>query len=176
MSVKFKFSADKAAAAIGKLAREHPGVDLHAALKAFYFADKSHLNAERRPIFGARYRAMKFGPVPLEIYEMIKGESYWLAELGWDDYPWALRGRNLDSRNKRGMSQDVLSESDLEHFQRGMERSLPMTFSARTAATHGPDWKAADMGIMRYEDMVEDGPEKPAIIDYLAEYGRHVRL
>lgn len=44
-------------------------VDLHAALNACYFADKSQLNEHLQPIFGATYRAMKYGPVPVEIYE-----------------------------------------------------------------------------------------------------------
>jgi hypothetical protein len=176
MSVTFNFSAEKAAAGIGMLLRDHPGIDLHSALKAFYFADKSHLNAERRPIFGARYRAMKYGPVPLEIYEMMKGEAYWLAELGRDAYPWRLRGHSLQSVNAPGFPTDTFSKSDLHHFRAGIDRSTSMTFSARTAATHGPDWQAADLGMMRYEDMVEDGPDKPAILAYLADYGRHVRL
>ena len=160
------------------LVQQEPGVDLHTALKSFYFADKSHLNTERRPIFGARYRAMKYGPVPLEIYEMMKGESYWLAELGEDAYPWEMRGFKLHptTQNAPQFSSDVLSESDLEHFKAGLERSLSMNFSERTAATHGADWQAANMGVMRYEDMIEDNPQKNAILQYLTENCRHVRL
>jgi len=178
MTVRFHFAADKAAAAIERLARDHPGIDLHTALKAFYFADKSHLNAERRPIFGARYRAMKYGPVPLEIYEMMKGEAYWLAELGQDDYPWRLDGFRLagDRGNVPRFPDDVFSASDLEHLRAGLDKSLGMDFTARTAATHGPDWQAANMGMMRYEDMIEETPQKPVILQYLADYGGHVLL
>ncbi len=39
--IRFKFAADKARAAIHWMAREHNGIDLHAALKACYFADKT---------------------------------------------------------------------------------------------------------------------------------------
>ncbi len=178
MTVRFKFAADKAAAAIERIARDHPGIDLHAALKAFYFADKSHLNAERRPIFGAGYRAMKYGPVPLEIYEMMKGESYWLAELGQDRYPWSLNGFRLygDRQNDPSFSDDVFSESDLVHLKMGLERSRTMTFDHRTAVTHGPDWQAADLGMMRYEDMVEEGPDRQKILAHIAENGGYVRL
>jgi hypothetical protein len=178
MTVRFRFAADKAAAAIERMARDHPGIDLHTALKACYFADKSHLNAERRPIFGARYRAMKYGPVPVEIYEMMKGEAYWLAELGKDHYPWQLEGFSLvgDRANDPSFPTDVFSDSDREHLAAGLATSRSMNFTHRTRATHGPDWQVADMGYMRYEDMVEEGPERDAILAHIAENGGHVRL
>jgi len=51
-----------------------------------------------------------------------------------------------------------------------------MNFTERTAATHGADWQKADLGIMRYEDMLDDTPEKGAIIEYLQENARFMRL
>jgi hypothetical protein len=70
-----------------------PRLDLHTILKTCYFADKDHLNRNRRPIFGATYRAMRFGPVPLETYEMTKRDPIWLPELDADSYPWSLEGQ-----------------------------------------------------------------------------------
>ena len=71
--IRFKFAARKALAAIWSMVAERSTLDLHQALKACYFADKKHLNDFGRPVFGAVYQAMRFGPVPLEIYEMAKG-------------------------------------------------------------------------------------------------------
>jgi hypothetical protein len=51
-----------------------------------------------------------------------------------------------------------------------------MTFNERTAATHGPDWQAANMGIMRYEDMIEESQTKEETVEYLREAGRFMRL
>lgn len=51
-----------------------------------------------------------------------------------------------------------------------------MTFSQRTAATHGPDWQAAELGMMRYEDMIDDGPNKEALIEYLNGTAKYMRL
>ena len=93
--IRFRFAARKALAVLHRMVEEQEGIDLHAALKACYFADKDHLNRHGRPVFGANYRAMRFGPVPLEIYEMAKGEPIWLAELGLDRLPWELRGYRL---------------------------------------------------------------------------------
>lgn len=175
-AIRFKFSAPKAHAAIHWMVRERPGIDLHAALKAFYFADKKHLNENRRPIFGATYRALKWGPVPQEVYDMMKGEALWLAELKTDRYPWRLEGYHLHIQNNAAPDLSVFSESDLEALRYGLSKSLGMTFSERTEATHGPDWQAARLGTMRYEDMIDESPDKAELVAYLRETARYIRL
>lgn len=174
--IRFKFAPEKARAALHWMVSEQPSIDLHAALKACYFADKEHLNAFQRPIFGATYRAMKFGPVPLEIYEMAKGEALWMAEIGTDRLPWQLTGYRLSRADNSEEDRSHLSESDQEHFASGLKRSLEMSFTERTAMTHGPDWQKAELGFMKYEDMLDDGPEKEDIIAYLKENARFIKL
>ncbi len=176
MPIRFKFSAQKARAAIHWIVSQQSGIDLHAALKACYFADKSHLNKNGRPIFGATYKAMKFGPVPLEIYEMMKGEILWLIESGVPSFPWELDGHRLRLVGNGHVDLDPMSESDIEHLAEGLHTSMNMTFNERTAATHGADWQRADLGLMRYEDMIEDGPRKAQLIAYLEANSRYMRL
>lgn len=174
--IRFRFSPAKARAAIHWMVREHPGIDLHAVLKSCYFADKKHLNEHRRPIFGAVYRAMKFGPVPIEIYEMTKGEAMWLAELEAERYPWNLTGYRLYLEENHEPDLSVLSESDSEALRYGLTQSFKMNFNERTAATHGLDWQSAHLGIMNYEDMIDDSPDKAEIVDYLREAAPFIRL
>jgi hypothetical protein len=174
--IRFKFAPAKARAALHWMVSDHPGIDLHAALKACYFADKEHLNRFHRPVFGATYRAMKFGPVPVEIYEMAKGEALWLAELDADQLPWRMEGFRLRLCGNTDVDRASLSASDQEAIEHGIQTSLSMNFSERTAATHGPDWQAAQLGTMRYEDMLVDGPDKHEIIAYLQENARFMRL
>lgn len=176
MSIRFKFAANKAYAAIHWMVAQNHDLDLHAALKSCYFADKTHLNERRRPIFGATYRAMKFGPVPLEIYEMMKGEALWKAELGAEQFPWELSGYKLRCVANSVPDLDVLSDTDVEHLERGVKTSTSMNFNERTDATHGADWQKASLGIMKYEDMLEDGPNKEAIISYLEANSQYMRL
>lgn len=176
MTIRFKFAAHKAQAAIHWMVEQTNSIDLHAGLKACYFADKSHLNEWRRPIFGATYKAMKFGPVPLEIYEMMKGEALWKAELGVDQFAWELVGYRLRQTANSHPDLDALSETDIQHLSAGLERSLNMTFTERTDVTHGADWQQAQLGLMRYEDMLEDGPDKGRTIEHLAANSRYMRL
>jgi len=157
---------------------QHEGIDLHAALKACYFADKDHLNQYGRPVFGATYRAMRYGPVPLEIYEMAKAEPLWLAELDLDSLPWELRGHRLYRNPQWNEPPDVqaLSPSDRDAITEGVRRACGMTFDERTAATHGADWQAARLGLMRYEDMLAPGPRNAEQIAELRESAPFMRL
>lgn len=177
-AIRFKFSPSKALAAISWMLRNGEGpVDLHTMLKACYFADRQHLNEHGRPVFGASYRAMVFGPVPLEIYEMAKGESLWLAELGLEQMPWSLRGHHLHlAPGFNGEDRDELSATDWDAIEKGFARSKAMTFGERTAATHGLDWQAAQLGMMRYEDMLDEQPGRAQRIAYLREAAPFIRL
>ena len=174
----FKFAADKACAALHRMVSAMVSVDLHTALKACYFADKDHLNRYGRPVFGAQYRAMPFGPVPLEIYEMAKCEPMWLAELGVNDLPWRLTGYTLTANPAINEEPDlgVFSQSDQAALAHGIDTSVGLTFDQRTAATHGADWQAARLGMMRYEDMIADGPGKASLVQELRESAPYMRL
>lgn len=174
--IRFRFSPAKARAAVHWMLQQRARLDLHAVLKACYFADREHLTEHGRPIFGALYRAMRFGPVPVEIYEMAKGDPMWLAELGAERYPWTMRGYTLEAVDNHGPDLDVLSASDIAALERGFERSSALTFNERTAATHGPDWQAAQLGWMRYEDMIDESPKKAELVAYLREAAPHIKL
>lgn len=175
--IRFRFAARKALAALQIIVERHNGVDLHAALKSCYFADKKHLNQFGRPIFGANYRAMRYGPVPLEIYEMAKGDPLWLAEVGMEAFPWQLRGYRLfRSPESNAVTRAALSSSDLDALDEGIKRACSMTFDERTAATHGRDWQAAQLGMMRYEDMFDETPKKAEIVEELRASAQFMRL
>lgn len=170
--LRFRFAPRKALAAIGwMLGKAAPApLDLHTILKTCYFADRAHLNGYGRPIFGARYRAMRYGPVPVEIYEMLKGEPIWLVEAGTERVPWELRGYRVVRSGNVEPDLRVLSPSDREALDRAFELARTMTFDERTAASHGPDWQRAELGWMRYEDMIdEDNPRRAEILEDLEE-------
>ncbi|WP_314188789.1 Panacea domain-containing protein [Paracoccus yeei] len=176
MKARYRFAAEKALQAVHWMVSQGVPVDLHAALKTAYFADKSHLNEHLQPIFGATYRAMKFGPVPLEIYEIIKGEALRMWELGREDLPWKLDGYKLRLVSNEPVIMDAFAQSEIEHLEAAFRRSVRMSFTERTAATHGRDWQAANGGTMSYEDMIEDRPDAEDAINFIQETARHVRL
>lgn len=174
--IRFSFASEKALSAIHWMVCETDGTDLHTMLKSCYFADKDHLNQYGRPIFGATYRAMRFGPVPLEIYEMAKGESLWLAELNLERFPWDLVGYRLKLTANDAPDMSKLSASDMDALRSGFSVSSKMSFTARTAATHGSDWQKANLGTMRYEDMLRERADKEEMVESLKQLGPIMRM
>ena len=175
-AIRFQFSAQKALTAVQWMLQKREKLDLHTIAKAAYFADKAHLNQYGRPIFGATYKAMKYGPVPLEIYEMLKGEALHLFEIDRETYPWRLDGYWVSRTTDDAPDLDELSRSDLRCLEDGFRKSIGMNFNERTAATHGRDWQVANMGLMDYADMLDDGPEARERAADLRIMGRHLAL
>lgn len=174
--IRFRFSPEKARTALHWMLTQQSPLDLHTLLKACYFADKYHLNRHLRPIFGARYKAMNYGPVPLEIYELAKSEPLIIAELQDRIVPWELEGYRLKLKGNAAPNMDILSRSDILALEEGFSLSRSMNFTDRTAATHGRDWERANFGMMDYADMLDNGPDQSAKVRELRETARYAVL
>lgn len=177
--IRFRFAPKKTLNAVLWMLEHNPqknGLDFHTILKTCYFADKEHLNLYRRPVFGATYRAMKYGPVPLEVYEMLKCDPLWLQELDLDAFPWEVSGYRVRKTRNGEVDLDILSESDFEILQKSFARASTMTFDERTRETHGTDWQNAAMGYMRYEDMLDENETKADDVAYLREMAPRIRI
>lgn len=187
--IRFTFSPAKAVDAVLWMLRDalRNGKDklgFHEVLKACYFADKVSLAKRRRPIFGAEYIAMPYGPVPIEIYEMLKCEPKWLMEMDErenDDYPW-IRERHYimlsDAEKKRRRNDEEYNSIalvELDIVEEAFKKSSSLTFTQRTEQTHQEDWLKGtkrSRNVMWYEDMIpEDVPERDELIQTLRENG-----
>ncbi len=177
MNIHFRFAPQKAFEAVRFMLSRYETLDLHTLLKTCYFADKAHLNKHYQPIFGATYQAMAYGPVPLEIYELIKGEALRLNELGLEELPWQLKGYHVTQEGSgAGSNLECFSSTEVEELDKALSKSRAMTFTQRTAATHGLDWQNANGGIILYEDMLDETRDKAEIIENLRETARFIRL
>ena len=74
MDIKYKFDIDKSITLLKViLSNFKDGVcDFHKLFKILYFAEQKHLLQYGRTITGDRYIAMKDGPVPSNIYDLLK--------------------------------------------------------------------------------------------------------
>jgi len=183
--IRFNFNPSKGLDGIvyllqGAQENNRASLDFHALLKAAYFADKAMLNQHGRPVFGATYRAMPYGPVPVELYEMAKCEPLWLAEIGAERYPWERSGQySIRLSTDEVAELENLSEADREHLDLGLEKSLSLNFSRRTEATHGIDWANAfrGSGWIDYCDMIApDNNRRTEIIEELEVTSSHLAL
>ena len=178
--IRFQFRPQKAYEAILWMLGQKAPLDFHTILKAAYFADKKLLNEEGRPVFGADYRALNYGPVPIQIYEMLKCEPYWLSELNMDEYPWRREGYHVFPEGAPVNDLRHLSMLDMQALELGFKNASSMTFNERTRATHGMDWvKGLDRpgGQMDYADMIEpNNPRRMQIISELERLGARIVL
>lgn len=172
-AIRFRFAADKALAILHSVALRYPGIGIKAVLVACYLAEKEHLNRFGRPIFGASYRAMTSGPMPVEIYQMLKGEPYWLAETGLERFPWEIKGTDLFPLASEPPRVDCLSKSDSDAMAAALDKAMVLRLDRRTAETHGADWQAARLGWVSYEDMLDDTPDKADCIEHIRDIALH---
>src|SRR3972149_11325135 len=68
----FKYDPENACQVILWIARRVRSANFHRSRKIAYFADRVHLQKYGRQICGDSYAAMRHGPVPSGIYDMLK--------------------------------------------------------------------------------------------------------
>ena len=104
-----------------------------------------------------------------------KASRIWLAELGLAAFPWRIDGFRVECANETADMQ-ALSTSDVEALQWAHDLvASRMRFDSRAAAS-ARDWQAANLGVMRYEDMIDDGPDKAARVAQLRETAPYLKL
>lgn len=113
--------------------------DIHKIFKILYFADMTHLNKYGRAITGDRYIAMKYGPVPSSIYDMVKivrGDSWYVQ----DDLKafFSIHGNSLEPL--RDADTNYLSESDVKELDSAIEKYKDVDFNEMTKLSHGSAW------------------------------------
>lgn len=170
-TLKTSFNALKALAAILYVACRHKDVSFHTLSKVLYFADRESLHQYGRTICGDSYIAMKHGPVPSGVYDMLKA-------VRGDDQPWhseykrfcqafEVNGRySIVAKAEPDLR--YLSKSDRECLDQAIEQYGQMSFGRLTQASHDKAWKAADENdAITLETIVQTLPDGEALMEHL---------
>lgn len=110
--------------------------------KSVFIADRAHMNQFGRPITFDNFVAMKHGPVPRFVYDVIKSDEKFRKEFGcdplWQRKPAPERGNGAFeySAPARQVDLDVLSESDISALRDALSVVLSLTFSQIRKLTH----------------------------------------
>jgi uncharacterized phage-associated protein len=121
----------------------------HKISKMFWYADKLHLERYGFIVSEDTYHAMKNGPVPSHIYNMMKYAA------GKEDIPASDKFRavrtSMSIKNDgwtvvpmREPNMDFLSESEIECFEDAMREHGHKSFSQLSDETHDSAWKSVD--------------------------------
>lgn len=134
------FDFDRALNALLYVANRVERRDIHKIFKILYFADMHHLLKYGRAITGDRYIAMKYGPVPSSIYDMVKtvrGDS-WYVDDNLKAF-FKVNGQLLEPL--RDADTDYLSASDIAEIESAIHTYKDADFKELTRLSHGSAWK-----------------------------------
>ncbi len=155
--LKFKFNKEKAISAVLyisiKLIEENSvniKPDFHKIFKILYFADIKHLVKYGRPIIGDEYIAMEHGPVPSNIYDMLKiarGDSELLYKDQFSDI-FEIRGNHYIYPKKEPDIED-LSETDIECIEVSFNENKEKDFLQLKEESHDHAYCLASKWFMK---------------------------
>ena len=170
----FKFDQEKALAALlyvtAKLYEfQHNAPSSHQVFKILYFADQKSLAGYGRPISGDYYVAMRHGPVPSTMYDMLKsarGDDNFTKNDFFLEHVEVLGNHYIKPKISPDM--DSLSETDLECLDDSIKENYRKNFSELQDKSHGSAWAKSDENDkMRPEDIAEEGGADKEMIEYI---------
>lgn len=166
--LQFKFDIDKAISAILYIAGQLDQADFHKVFKILYFADRNHLVKYGRPISGDHYYAMKNGPVPSKLYDVLKivrGDSVTINEE-FSRFFTVQNGFVIHPNMEPDM--DEFSESDLECLNESITENKPLNFDKLTRKSHDKAWeKALKDDRIDETEIAKAGGATNEMIDYI---------
>jgi hypothetical protein len=148
--IAFPFSPKKTVAALHVLAEtmsspdrvEHPLLRLKGVMAVLWIADVRQFQDYGRPVTGTRWQAYPQGPVPGDVFSLLKGDPIWLAELSETGHavPFELAG-DCVTRNLRVQfgydPKKFLSEKEREALKKAVVTAKGLKASKREAALRG---------------------------------------
>ncbi len=112
-------------------------------VKSIFLADRSHLNRYGRPVTFDNYYAMRNGPVPTTVYDLLKGSENILAKFDIDEPLWQTEDApQISPKAKiythpiRMPREDTLSPSDEEALKDALGTVNSLTFPQLRKLTH----------------------------------------
>src|SRR6185436_8123129 len=136
----FRFDPEKGLEVLLYVSNRIKNKNIYWVLKAPYFADKYHLEAGGRPICGDHYIAMRSGPVPSGLYDIIKDvrdERRISPFVTKAREAFEISGKKFVP--KRDAQIKYFSATDVESLDRAIKEIGNLSFTDLKNKSHGPD-------------------------------------
>lgn len=172
--IRFHINWEKALEAIVWLANGKPNIGFFHIAKVFFFADKEHLQKYGRPILGDTYIAMKWGPVPSGIRDILSHDSFLDPDI-LEAIPGAFsvsRGNVPRVKAEREPDMRYFSETDRECLQRALDKYGSMPFGRLSDLTHRERayLEAPENGPIDYAHMIDENlPNREELLEEIRE-------
>ena len=155
--------------------------DIYSLVKTAYYAQQNHLAQYGTPLFKDCICALPFGPVPSNIYNVLKMASGDSNELNYhrsDDMHLASDAINFKSGRysaKEDPNMDFLSKSDIDSLNYGIEKVAKMSFNQIKEDTHGMEWNRAfnsksSLKEMNLLNIAKEGDASSDALRYLEDF------
>jgi len=144
--------------------------DFHKLFKILYFAEQKHLAKYGRPISGDIYIAMKHGPVPSNLYDVLKsigGISIFGNIFQEMAALFEVRNGSIVSAKKEAELDD-LAKSNLECLNESIEENRTLSFDQLSEKSHDSAWDAAPLSDeMNFIDIAIGGGADADMVKYI---------
>lgn len=123
------------------------GVDFYHAFKILYFAEMKHLVKWGCGIVPDEFRALKYGPVPTQLYDAVKELNSPRMELSME-LSEVIHFAGEDAPDvllpKREADLKYLSKSEIEALDQSIEENKSLTFGQLMRKSHDEVWSEAN--------------------------------
>ena len=174
---RFKFDKGKAISSVLYITERLPKADLHKLSKILYFADQKHLVKYGRPISGDFYIAMDNGPVPSQIYDMLKtvrGDSLYKTNE-YNEFFKVEQSYIVLPLCKPDL--DEFSESDLECLDESIAENRDLSFKDLKIKSHGEAYNCAGLNsTISVEKIAKEGGAEKEMINFLKDEMEFINL
>lgn len=123
------------------------GVDFYHAFKILYFAEMKHLAKWGSGIVPDEFCALKYGPVPTQLYDAVKELNHPCMALS-EELSEVIQFAGEDAPNvllpKRGANMKFLSKSEIEALEQSIEENKSLTFGQLMRKSHDEAWEEAN--------------------------------
>lgn len=142
--ITVRFDPQAAVEAVIYIAYRSTDPSFHHISKLLYFADRMHLERYGRLIFGDTYIAMKHGPVPSGVYDILKDARQQTGFYRYREAAGAFTVNDYFVQPNRTPNLDWLSDSDIECIDEAIELYDLKSFGDLTKLSHDDAWHNAD--------------------------------
>jgi len=160
MHVHFDFDLETAIEAILYIAKQLKNIgnnDIYHIGKIFYFADRCHLEEYGSFICGDNYVAMRNGPVPREINQILQGMS---------EENFTVDANNVIPLREPNLN--LLSQSERQCLNKAIENYGFMSFTERRDLSHDAAYESADINdVISVEAIAATLRDGEVLIEYL---------
>lgn len=123
------------------------GVDFYHAFKILYFAEMKHLAKWGSGIVPDEFCALKYGPVPTQLYDAVKELNHPRMTLS-EDLAEVVQYAGEDAPNvllpKRPSNLKFLSKSEIEALDQSIDENKSLTFGQLMRKSHDAAWDEAN--------------------------------